>query len=136
MEDLLKSQGRSFRDQRRAFQTGEFHDVGHVRLEVFDDSGKACERRSLALRRIGMRFVRRPSTSAFCARSSATSRRSARRAVTAGGVRDNDRDVAANRKPMLWEHEDNAAMRIGRWKLVSGIRATGSSTTWTRIGLS
>jgi hypothetical protein len=54
MEDLLKSQGRSFRDQRRAFQTGEFHDVGHVRLEVFDDSGKACERRSLALRRIGM----------------------------------------------------------------------------------
>ena len=30
----------------------------------------------------------------------------------------NDRDVAANRKPMLREHEDNAAMRIGRWKLV------------------
>ncbi|HEY2561430.1 MAG TPA: arylsulfatase [Caldimonas sp.] len=29
----------------------------------------------------------------------------------------NDRDVA-NRKPMFWEHEGNAAVRIGKWKLV------------------
>ena len=29
----------------------------------------------------------------------------------------NDRDVE-NRKPMFWEHEGNAAVRIGKWKLV------------------
>jgi arylsulfatase len=29
----------------------------------------------------------------------------------------NDGDVA-NRKPMFWEHEGNAAVRIGKWKLV------------------
>ena len=35
-----------------------------------------------------------------------------------------------DRKPMFWEHEGNAAVRIGKWKLVSATRARGSSTTW------
>ena len=30
----------------------------------------------------------------------------------------NDRDAVENRKPMFWEHEGNAAVRIGKWKLV------------------
>ncbi len=29
-----------------------------------------------------------------------------------------DREAVANRKPMFWEHEGNAAVRIGKWKLV------------------
>jgi len=30
----------------------------------------------------------------------------------------NDRAALENRKPMFWEHEGNAAVRIGKWKLV------------------
>ncbi len=33
-------------------------------------------------------------------------------------VFSNDRDAVENRKPMFWEHEGNAAVRIGKWKLV------------------
>ena len=34
------------------------------------------------------------------------------------------------RGPMFWEHEGNAAVRIGKWKLVRNIPGRGSSTTW------
>ena len=35
------------------------------------------------------------------------------------------------RPPMFWEHEGNAAVRIGRWKLVRKYPGRGSSTTWS-----
>ena len=34
------------------------------------------------------------------------------------------------RGPLFWEHEGNAAVRIGKWKLVRKYPETGSSTTW------
>ena len=34
------------------------------------------------------------------------------------------------RGPLFWEHEGNAAVRIGKWKLVRKYPGHGSSTTW------
>ena len=56
--------------------------------------------------------------------------RSARRARRC--CRCCERPRRRHRPPMFWEHEGNAAVRIGKWKLVrKATRATGSSTTWT-----
>ena len=49
--------------------------------------------------------------------------------VARAGVRS---ATGVERPPMFWEHEGNAAVRIGKWKLVRKLpRRRGSSTTWT-----
>ena len=55
-------------------------------------------------------------------------RRAARRPVARAGVRAAARWTG---RPMFWEHEGNAAVRIGNWKLVQQLsRCVGAATTW------
>ena len=37
-------------------------------------------------------------------------------------------------RPLFWEHENNKAVRDGKWKLVEQKNMGGSCTTWRRIG--
>ena len=108
-------------------------------LQALDPRGRHRDAadRALAERHRGPRTARCATRRATCPtswRRSSTStgatypqtfdgqrRRAARGPVAAAGVRGDT--TGDDRKPMFWEHEGNAAVRIGKWKLVQALPA-------------